>query len=154
MKHLLVILLFTLSVLHAQSLTVGSEIQTLNSFEYETPKSRRMKIPLNSKTVLIAFDKDTGALVNEYLDTQNKYFLQRKKAIFIADINKMPTVITNMFALPKLRKYKHLIYLHYSEKFESFVPKKTDMISVLKFEDKKLKSISYISTKAELAKVF
>jgi hypothetical protein len=66
----------------------------------------------------------------------------------------MPTVITNMFALPKLRKYKHLIYLHYSDKFERFVPKKDEKISVLKFEDQKLKSISYISTKTELSKVF
>ncbi len=154
MKHLLIILLFLLSALHAQDLTIGSKIQTLNSFDFETPKSRKMKIPLNTKIVLIAFDKDTGALVNEYLNTQNKYFLQRRKAIFIADINKMPTVITNMFALPKLREYKHLIYLHYSDKLESFVPKKDEKVSVLKFEDQQLKEITYISTKAELAKVF
>jgi hypothetical protein len=154
MKKILLLLAATVIALYAESLKIGSDIEILNEYEYETPKSRKMKVPVNTKTVLIAFDKDTGALVNEYLSTKNKYFLQRKKAIFIADINKMPTVITNMFALPKLRKYKHLIYLHYGEKFQNDVPKKDEKVSVVKFENNQVKSISYISTKDELAKVF
>ncbi|WP_188108650.1 hypothetical protein [Sulfurimonas lithotrophica] len=154
MKKIFLLLVITFASIYAQNLKIGSDIQMLNNFEYETPKSRKMKIPLNTKTLLIAFDKDTGALVNEYLATKNKYFLQKKKAIFIADINKMPTVVTNMFALPKLRKYKHLIYLHYNEKFQNAVPKKDEKISVVRFEDKKVKSISYISTQEELKKVF
>lgn len=154
MKKILLLLIFSLVTLSADSLKIGSEIQKLNNFDYETPKSRKMKVPLNTRTVLIAFDKDTGALINEYLSTKNKYFLQRKKAIFIADIHEMPTVITNMFALPKLREYKHLIYLHYNEKFQFAVPKKSGQVSVIKFEDKKVKSISYITTKEQLSKVF
>ena len=153
MKKIFLLLVITFASIYAQNLKIGSDIQMLNNFEYETPKSRKMKIPLNTKTLLIAFDKDTGALVNEYLETKNKYFLQKKKAIFIADINKMPTVVTNMFALPKLRKYKHLIYLHYNEKFQNAVPKKDEKISVVRFEDKKVKSISYIPTQEELKKV-
>lgn len=154
MKKIFLLLIVSILTLSANSIKEGSKIQMLNNYDYETPKSRKMKVPLNTRTVLIAFDKDTGALVNEYLSTKNKYFLQRKKAIFIADINKMPTVITNMFALPKLRKYKHLIYLHYSDKFESAVPKKSEKVTILKFENQELKSISYISTKEELDKVF
>jgi len=154
MKNILLLLIITLASLNAQAVKIGSSIKVLNTYDYETPKSRKMKVPLNTRTVLIAFDKDTGALVNEYLSTKNKYFLQRKKAIFIADINKMPTVITNMFALPKLRKYKHLIYLHFGTKFENVAPKKDAKVSVIKFEGKKVKSISYISTKEELGKVF
>lgn len=154
MKKILLLLIASVIAISAQSFKIGSDIQMLNEFNFETPKSRKMKVPLNTRTVLIAFDKDTGALVNEYLSTKNKYFLQRNKAIFIADINKMPTVITNMFALPKLREYKHLIYLHYGEKFQNVVPKKSEKVTVVKFEDKQVKSISYITTKDELSKVF
>ncbi|MCW8838730.1 MAG: hypothetical protein OQJ77_00545 [Thiovulaceae bacterium] len=154
MKKILLILIVAIASINAQNLQVGSDIQMLNNYEYETPKSRKMKIPLNTKTLLIAFDKDTGALVNEYLATKNKYFLQKKKAIFIADINKMPTMVTNMFALPKLRKYKHLIYLHYGEKFQNAVPRREEKVSVVRFEDKKVKSISFITSKEELSKVF
>ncbi|WP_373073457.1 hypothetical protein [Sulfurimonas sp.] len=154
MKKILLLLITSVMILSAESLKIGSDIQMLNSYDFETPKSRKMKVPLNTKMVLIAFDKDTGALVNEYLSTKNKYFLQKQKAIFIADINRMPTVITNMFALPKLRKYKHLIYLHYGEKFQNDVPKQDEKISVIKFENNQVKSISFISTEDELSKVF
>ena len=70
--------------------------------------------------------------------------------MFIADISKMPTVITNTFALPKLRKYKHLIYLHYNEKFQRAVPHKDGKITLLHVADGKIENISYISTEKEL----
>jgi len=62
----------------------------------------------------------------------------------------MPTIITNMFALPKLQKYKHLIYLHYGEKFNKVVPNKSEKVTLLYIENGKIQKISYITTKKEL----
>ena len=62
----------------------------------------------------------------------------------------MPAIVTNMFALPKLQKYKHLIYLHYSDKLQDAVPNKEQKITLLRVEDSKIKEISYISTVLEL----
>ncbi|QOY52019.1 hypothetical protein [Candidatus Sulfurimonas baltica] len=148
-RFLLIVSIFA-AFLGASSIEIGSALGELNGFKYETPQGREMRVPKNPKLVIAAFDKETGALVNEYLDTQDAYYLQMNRAIFIADINKMPTVITNMFALPKLRKYKHLIYLHYDEKFGTVVPNKEAKITLLRVEDGKIKNISYISTKQEL----
>jgi len=154
MKKFFLFLLMAFISLNAQSIQVGSNITLLNNYKYETPKSRQMKVPLNTKTVIIAYEKDTGKLVNDFLSKKNKYFLQRNKAIYIADIHKMPTVITNMFALPNLRKFKHLIYLHYGDKFEKIAPKQNAKISVVTFENKKVKTISFISSTEELSKIF
>lgn len=150
MNKFLLILTIAAAVLGASSIEVGSALVELNNFKYETPQGREMRVPKKPKLVIVAFEKETGALVNEYLDTQDAYYLQMNRAIFIADISKMPTLITNMFALPKLRKYKHLIYLHYDEKFVTVVPNKEAKITLLSVEDGKIKTISYISTKQEL----
>ena len=116
----------------------------------EEGKKQRMRIPKKTTLVIVAFDKDTGAMVNEYLGSKTPYYLQKHRSIFIADINEMPSIITKMFALPKLQEYKHLIYLHYSEDFQKVVPRKADQITLLRVKDGKVQNISYITTKKEL----
>jgi len=150
MSKFLTALIVSAAILGATPLTINSPLNILDSFKYETPTGRQMKIPKKTKLVIVAFEKDTGALVNEYLDTQSPFYLPKNNTIFIADINKMPTVITNMFALPKLQKYRHLIYLHYGEKFQSVVPNKEQKITLLHIEDSKIKEISFITTQEEL----
>ena len=150
MKIVLIILTLSFALLNASSIKESSNLSELDSYRFETPNGRQMKIPKKTNLVIVAFEKDTGALVNEYLKTKSKYYLQKNKAIFIADIHDMPSMITTMFALPKLRKYKHLIYLHYDEKFQKAVPNKEEKITLLKIEDGLIKKISFISTKDEL----
>ena len=150
MNKFLVVLSLSIAILSASPLKVNSPLKQLNSFDYETPQGRQMRIPKKTNLVIVAFDKDTGALVNEYLGTKTKFYLQKHRSIFIADIHEMPSIITDMFALPKLQKYKHLIYLHYTDKFKNVVPRKADKITLLHVKDGKVQNISYISTKKEL----
>lgn len=150
MNKFLVALTLSVAILSAAPLKIDSSLEMLESFEYETPQGRQMKIPKKTKLVIVAFEKETGALVNEYLDKQSPFYLLKNNSIFIADINKMPSIVTSMFALPKLQKYKHLIYLHYSDKLQNAVPNKEQKITLLRFENSKIKEISYISTVLEL----
>ena len=150
MRILLALLGLSLTLLAVDNFQVNSPLKSLNTYKYETPQGRKMKIPKSTRLLIIAFDKDTGALVNEFLDTQDPFFMPKHRAVFIADINKMPTIITNMFALPKLQKYKHLIYLHYDDQFQDFVPHQEEKLTLIRFKEAKVESISYISTKEEL----
>lgn len=150
MNKFLLFISLSFVALSANTLKVNSSISLLDNYSYETPHARPMKVPHETKLVLIAFEKDTGATVNDFLSTKNKYYLQKNKTIFIADIHRMPSMVTKMFALPKMKKYKHLIYLHYGEKFENAIPSKDDKITVLRVVNRKITSISYISSAKEL----
>ena len=150
MNKFLLILSITAAVLSATPLKVGSPLSMMSDFKYETPRGREMRVPKKPKLIIVAFEKDTGALVNEYLNSKSPLYLPKNRSMFIADISKMPTIITNTFALPKLRKYNHLIYLHYGEKFQTVIPHREKQITLLHVEDSKIKNISFISTKEEL----
>ncbi len=150
MNKIFAVLSFSVALLSASSFQVNSDLSLLNNFKYETPQGRQMKVPKTTNLVVIAFEKDTGALVNDFLNTQDPFYMSKHRAIFIADINKMPTIITNMFALPKMQKYKHLIYLHYEDKFQDFVPHKEEAVTLAHIKDGKVESISYITTPEEL----
>ncbi len=60
--------------------------------------------------------------------------------------------ITKMFALPKMRKYKHEILLIYDEKENRFKAKK-GMSTLYRLENGVIKSIEFIR-KNDLEKVF
>lgn len=150
MKKFLALLALGISLLSADTLKPDSPLNSLNSFKYETPQGRQMKIPKSTRLVVIAFEKDTGALVNDYLETMDPFYMPKHRAVFIADINKMPSIITKMFALPKMQKYKHLIYLHYEDQFQDFVPHQDEKITLARIKEGKVESISYASSKEEL----
>lgn len=134
----------------AQELTLSTPLQSLNNYVYETPQEKPVFLPTTTELVIVAFEKDTGALANEFFDTQSKTLLEAYDAVFIADIHNMPSIITSLFALPKLKKYKHPIYLHYDEEFENFIPHQEEKLTILRFKDAKVSSISYVSTAKEL----
>ena len=150
MNKFLLIISLGFIALSAQMVGVNTPISTLDNYSYETPEGRPMKIPHETKLIIVGFEKDTGATVNDFLNTKNKYYLQKNKAIFIADIHAMPSVITKMFALPKMKKYKHLIYLHYGKEFQKNTPNKDEKITILRVKDRKISDISFISTPKEL----
>lgn len=152
MYRLLLCFLLCFSALNADFLQINSYISRLNEFKYVTPNDAAVKIPKDVKLVIISHEKGTGVLVNEYLEAKNEDYLQKNHVVFIADINKIPSLITKMVALPKLRKYKHPIYINYDERFEEMVPSKENMVTLVHVENSIIKNISYISTKEELKK--
>ncbi len=150
MNKFLLIISLSCTMLTAKTIGIGSEVNMLNDFKYETPQGREMRVPKKPKLIVVAFEQETGALVNDYLKTKEPLYMTRNRSIFIADISKMPTIITNTFALPKMRKYNHLVYLHYNDQFQKVLPMKKDKLTLLHVEDSKIKNISFISTVDEL----
>lgn len=102
--------------------------------------------------LIVAFEKSTGADINEYLSKQNSDFLEKHHSYFIANISAMPSFVTKLFALPKMRKYKHSILLIYDEKSHDFL-KKDGMVSVYDIENEKVNDVKYISAN-DIGKIF
>lgn len=147
------ILLFLVSitlVLHAKFLTIESTIDEISTLSYETPKQNKIKIPKNTKLIIAAFEKSMAILVNEHLESQGNSYLRDNNAVFIADITSTPAIFRGIFILPKLKKYKHPIYLNYSKKLKGIIPNKQNMATILMIENSKIVKISFIATKEEL----
>ncbi|RXJ84597.1 hypothetical protein [Arcobacter sp. CECT 8985] len=109
-------------------------------------------IDKNIKTIIVSFEKQTGKDVNEFLNSKDPTFLKDHNAVFIANISGMPTIITKLFALPKMRDYKHKILLIYNDsdtRFKNVEGKST----LYKLENGVIKQIKFI-TKDDLEKVF
>jgi len=153
MFKIFIILISIFTLIDADTIQVSTPLQSLDRFPYETPHEKKITIPNNTQTVIISYEKDTGKMVNTYLQEKDPTYLSKIHAVFIVDIHKMPSIITTLFAMPKMRKYEHTIYVYNDKNLSVFIPPKEDKVTIIKFENNKVKSITYISTKSELQRV-
>ncbi|WP_375725076.1 hypothetical protein LXN10_06590 [Arcobacter sp. KX21116] len=148
LKKLLLLPLFAI-ILYASSFEVN---QNIGTFSLPNQFDEKQTIDSSITTILVSFEKGTGKDVNQFLASKDKDFLKNHHAVFIANISGMPSIITRMFALPKMRDYKHSVLLIYDDEDKRFVSK-DEKTTVYKLENGVIKSISFI-TKDDLEKTF
>lgn len=149
MKKTLLILMIISSALFSKSFEIGDSIGT---FSLPNQFDKKNTIDKNIKTILVSFEKDTGKDVNTFLDGKSPDFLEKNSATFIANISGMPSIITKLFAMPKMRDYKHSISLIYDENDDRFKSKE-EMTTLYRLENGVIKSITFI-TKDDLENIF
>lgn len=142
-----IILLCAAIALWAAPYKVGQSVMPLDLSDQFGKKHTMKSMP---KTLLMAFEKGTGATVNEYLAAQEKGYLGKHKAAFVADISQMPKFITESFALPKMRKYPHTVLLIQDEEQGLRFPAEEGKITVMKFRGNFITDIRFVSTPVEL----
>lgn len=150
MKYILILFILGYQFLSAESIKIHSPLSSLNIYKFQTPQDEFIEIPKDTQLIVIAFDKATGRLTNEYFSTLTKDYLQNNHIVYIADIHQIPSIIASLFVLPKMKEYKYTIYLNYDEEFEKEMPKEEEKITLLKIENGLVQDIVFIATQEEL----
>jgi hypothetical protein len=111
----------------AETYSVGSQVA---AFTAKDQHGQAYTFKPGVRYLLVSFDMPTGKQANEKLSELGKDYLPQHNAIFLADIHGMPG-IGRMFALPKMRKYKHRIILGDQKGLLDPYPRKEGHITVL-----------------------
>jgi hypothetical protein len=142
MKKLLWISLLFCSVAFA-NFQVGDK---LPSITLKDQFGKTMKIDANDKMLLLTFEKEVAIKTADLLKTKPKGYLKAQHIKYISDISKMPSFITSMFALPKMKKYPFSVMLIENDLGSSFA-KKEEKITVYILEKQKIASIQFVTPK-------
>lgn len=132
LRKILISCLLCFSVVADVSATPLQVGNSLSPIELKTQHDKVVKVRNDVKTLLFAVEKAPSDLVNKFLVKQDPNFLIASKAYFIADISGMPSMITKMFAIPKMKKLPYEILLVKSEKQLAFMPRKKNFVTVVK----------------------
>ncbi|PIE44257.1 MAG: hypothetical protein CSA50_01365 [Gammaproteobacteria bacterium] len=140
--HLVLLLSFTLlsGTLHAGP-GAGQPFPKLTlKDQFENPHS----ITKTDKLILISFDREVSDVVNEFLATQPKIFLDRHHARYISDISAMPGIVTKLFAIPKMKDYNYLLMLATEAEFKAQFDHQQGKLTVYHLEDGVIESIEFV----------
>lgn len=96
-------------------------------------------------TIIMTFEKEPTSKVHKFLANKPKDYLISNNATFVAEISQMPAFVTKMFAIPAMRKYNHPVLLINDENVGERFPAQDDKITIIKSENGKIKSISFVS---------
>jgi hypothetical protein len=132
----------------SNGLNTGSTI----SFTLPDQFDKAHSLQTETKTLILAFAKSTGHTVKAFLKKQDKDYLAKRDALFVADISPMPTVIRNTFALPDLKKSTYSVLLIYDKNIAKQLKneKEADKIAVVTLENGVVKDTKYINSEEEL----
>ncbi len=64
-----------------------------------------------TQILLVARDMDGAKMVKAALAEQPKGYLEARHAVFVADIQRMPAIISKLFAIPAMRAYNYRVLL-------------------------------------------
>lgn len=138
---LMLFLCATQTAVSAAELKVGDTLPTIT---LKDQHDKAITVASDAKTLLFAVEKPAADIINDYLQKQDKDFLTQQKAYFLLDISGMPSMITQMFALPKMRERPYSILLAYDANEVAFMPKQKDHITIVTLQDNKVTEIEFV----------
>lgn len=142
------LLLFLLSfAVVSDPLTVGAPLPELTLPD----QHENQHTVVDAKVILFAPDKDAGELAHQVLSSTDTKGFESKGIIYISDISQMPSFVTSMFALPKMRDYPYVVLLGYEEAETAMFPRQEAQVTVLHVESGKIERSSFAGSAQALA---
>lgn len=142
---------FTLIFATAAQATKSGE--TLTAFQIENQFSEPAALTADTKYIIFSSDMDAAKNLNEYLNENiSKHDLS--KTLIIADISKMPTLVSKMFAIPKMKKYSYKLALDKTGETTKNWPRQKGNLVVIKLTALKIDSVETLNSKEAVAGFF
>ncbi|MCY1407789.1 hypothetical protein D9M71_230980 [compost metagenome] len=124
-------LILGLLVTLSQALEIGERLAPWTLLDqYEQPYS----LDDGLQVLLVARSMDGGKLVNAALEGQPKGYLEARHTVFVADISRMPALVSSLFAVPAMRDYNYRVLLDRESRVVSRYPGDESSVLWLRLE--------------------
>ena len=81
-----------------------------------------------ARILLVARNMTGAKLLKAALEGKPKGFLEARQAVFVADVSRMPAVISTLFAVPAMRDYNYRVLLDSQSRVASRYPAAEDQV--------------------------
>lgn len=81
-----------------------------------------------ARILLVARNMTGAKLLKAALEEKPKGFLEARQAVFVADVSRMPAVISTLFAVPAMRDYNYRVLLDSQSRVASRYPAAEDQL--------------------------
>lgn len=133
------------AVAAAQTLGVGAPLPALTLVDQHDVA---LTIGPETRVILFTRDMDAGDLVKEALAEDGAARLAEADALVVADIERMPGVITTLFALPAMRKRPYRMLLDRDGKATAMLPSEEGKVTVLTLDALTITGLTYADSAA------
>lgn len=136
--------------LHATPLVPGASTPSIT---VEDQHGKAVRVDASTRRVLFTAERAVNDMVSKLLSAQPVGVLDRQQAVYVADITAMPSLVTRLFALPKMRELPFSMGLVRDAAQVAQVadiPRQPGAATVLRFEEGKLTEILLVRNEHQL----
>ncbi|MEW8625744.1 MAG: hypothetical protein AB2551_08345 [Candidatus Thiodiazotropha sp.] len=154
LRRLLMSLLVSLSL--CPGIPIAEQLKpsiSLEELEFLDQFDRPHKLDKQTKMLFFANSKHAGSLMNNILSDVPADHLIKLKKVYIADISGMPSLVTYLFVLPKIKDIKPPIYLVKEPEQTAWLPRAEDKVTVVKLANGKVEHISFTRDETTLKRL-
>ncbi len=148
MRCLAAVLLALLAVTaSAEPYAVGT---SLRAFSLEDQYGIRGEVDTRVRLLLLTRDMDGGDLVKRALADVDQKFLDERRAVYIADIARMPALVSKLVAVPRMRKRPYRVVLDRDGSATRDLPYAAGKATAIFLDDLRITRIAYLATAEEV----
>ena len=132
---------------HAKTLNLRARLPSivLND-QFDQP----VLIDSNTQWIVFSQEKAVNAFVSDYMSEQGAQQIRQRGIVYVADISGMPSLVTRMFALPKMRKLSFPIGLARDSKTLANIPRRAGAATILRVHSGVVQNIIFANNPAQL----
>jgi hypothetical protein len=123
-----------------EPLAVGD---ALAPFELDDQHGESRRVDESVRAIVLSRDMQAGDVVEAALAEDGAEWLARHHAVYMADISRMPKLVTRMFALPGLRRRRYPMLLDMEGELSARFPSAEGRPTVLRLDAGVITSIQY-----------
>jgi hypothetical protein len=147
---IIIVMLMVLSSVNIAAQDVLKVGDTLGALPLTDQHDKTLVLTPVVKQIIFAADKSTSTWVGDFLDAKAAAWLAENSSVYVADIHKMPKLISRMIALPKLREKSYSVYLGRTATALSKLPHKEACVTLVGVDALVVTAIEYICSPQEL----
>ena len=98
--------------------------------QFDQPYTRNDQL----RILLVARSMDAAKLLDQALQGKPADYLEVREAVFVADVSRMPALISTLFAIPAMRDYNYRVLLDSQSRVASRYPAAEDQVLWLDLE--------------------
>lgn len=122
---------------------------TLPALTLQDQHDRPSPIPATTRELIFAADNAGAKLVEALLAARDKDWLIRTERVYLADIHRMPALISRMFALPSLRERPYAVILGREAGDLAMLPRKAGCVTLMPLHEGRLAPYHYACNAGE-----
>jgi hypothetical protein len=124
--------------------------QPLPPLQLKNQHDQDWRIAPETQLVIFAAGRESSNLVTAALAGQPKGFLASRRAVYLADMSRMPGFVTRTFALPALREQNYEVGVSLDDKALAGWPREKDAVTLIRLEQGRVTRVEFVTTEAQL----
>lgn len=128
----------------------SESLVTLQPSEFSDQHDQIQKLTIETKWILFSTEMESFNMAKTAFEKTGLKSATEKNGLLVSDISKMPSLVTKMFALPKMRKYPFTVALDRKGDLTKTWPRTKGSLTLIKLDKLEVKEVSLLKSEEEV----